>query len=108
MSIFLAQVESIHQGIDLSITISRAKFEELNSDLFKKTMTPVERVLKDAVVLEPLIAVNCKGTLMMFMTIKRFKRFCHHILEERHCAEQLIPMKPLHTELRSKVLCWQV
>lgn len=42
------EVESIHQGIDLSITISRAKFEELNSDLFKKTMTPVERVLKDA------------------------------------------------------------
>jgi heat shock protein 5 len=30
------------------LPISRAKFEELNSDLFKKTIVPVERVLKDA------------------------------------------------------------
>lgn len=42
------EVESIHQGIDFSLTISRAKFEELNNDLFKKTMQPVQQVLKDA------------------------------------------------------------
>jgi molecular chaperone DnaK (HSP70) len=41
-------LESLYQGIDFSLTISRAKFEELNSDLFKKTLEPVERVLKDA------------------------------------------------------------
>jgi heat shock protein 5 len=27
---------------------ARAKFEELNMDLFRKTMKPVEQVLKDA------------------------------------------------------------
>jgi heat shock protein 5 len=28
--------------------LTRAKFEELNMDLFRKTMKPVEQVLKDA------------------------------------------------------------
>ncbi len=28
--------------------MTRAKFEELNMDLFRKTMKPVEQVLKDA------------------------------------------------------------
>merc|ERR1719419_1884521 len=28
--------------------ISRARFEELNSDLFKKTLEPVEKALKDS------------------------------------------------------------
>jgi heat shock protein 5 len=35
-------------GNDFSETLTRAKFEELNMDLFRKTMKPVERVLKDA------------------------------------------------------------
>ncbi|CAE7682292.1 hsps-1, partial [Symbiodinium microadriaticum] len=41
-------VEAIHQGIDFTLTISRAKFEELNADLFKKTLAPVQQVLADA------------------------------------------------------------
>ena len=40
--------EALANGEDFSTTISRAKFEELNLDLFKKTMTPVTQVLKDA------------------------------------------------------------
>lgn len=35
-------------GEDFSETLTRAKFEELNIDLFKKTMKPVSQVLKDA------------------------------------------------------------
>jgi molecular chaperone DnaK (HSP70) len=41
-------VEAFHQGVDLSVSVSRAKFEELNADLFKKTLAPVAQVLKDA------------------------------------------------------------
>ncbi|KAJ3165521.1 ATPase with role in protein import into the ER [Geranomyces variabilis] len=41
-------IESFHDGLDLSETLTRAKFEELNIDLFKKTMKPVEQVMKDA------------------------------------------------------------
>ncbi|KAJ3156624.1 ATPase with role in protein import into the ER [Geranomyces michiganensis] len=42
------EIESFHDGLDLSETLTRAKFEELNIDLFKKTMKPVEQVMKDA------------------------------------------------------------
>ncbi|KAH8055584.1 ATP binding protein [Aureococcus anophagefferens] len=41
-------VDAVHQGVDLSVPVSRAKFEELCGDLFKRTLKPVARVLKDA------------------------------------------------------------
>merc|ERR1712070_1170416 len=42
------EIEAFHEGNDMSETLTRAKFEELNNDLFKKTLKPVEQVLKDA------------------------------------------------------------
>lgn len=42
------EIESFHDQEDLSESLTRAKFEELNMDLFKKTLGPVRRVLKDA------------------------------------------------------------
>eukprot|EP01080_Neovahlkampfia_damariscottae_P007940 gene7940-12409_t len=42
------EIEALFKGIDFSYKLSRAKFEELNEDLFKKTIKPVEVVLKDA------------------------------------------------------------
>ncbi|OQV13150.1 78 kDa glucose-regulated protein [Hypsibius exemplaris] len=42
------EIESIFDGIDLSETLTRAKFEELNMDLFRSTMKPVQKVLEDA------------------------------------------------------------
>jgi heat shock protein 5 len=42
------EIESFHDGEDFSESLSRAKFEELNIDLFQKTLTPVDKVLADA------------------------------------------------------------
>ena len=42
------EIESFFQGKDFSETLTRAKFEELNNDLFRKTLKPVEQVIKDA------------------------------------------------------------
>ncbi|KAK2462475.1 hypothetical protein APHAL10511_005445 [Amanita phalloides] len=42
------EIESFEDGNDFSETLTRAKFEELNMDLFRKTLKPVEQVLKDA------------------------------------------------------------
>ncbi|GLB37295.1 putative heat shock protein 70 family protein [Lyophyllum shimeji] len=42
------EIESFEGGNDFSETLTRAKFEELNMDLFQKTMKPVAQVLKDA------------------------------------------------------------
>eukprot|EP00591_Stephanopyxis_turris_P017739 CAMPEP_0195538624 /NCGR_PEP_ID=MMETSP0794_2-20130614/49627_1 /TAXON_ID=515487 /ORGANISM="Stephanopyxis turris, Strain CCMP 815" /LENGTH=644 /DNA_ID=CAMNT_0040672623 /DNA_START=676 /DNA_END=2610 /DNA_ORIENTATION=- len=42
------EIEDLVEGFDFSETLTRARFEELNADLFKKTLAPVSRVLKDA------------------------------------------------------------
>jgi heat shock protein 5 len=42
------EIESLYQGIDFTYKLTRAKFEQLNNDLFQKTIKPVEQVLKDA------------------------------------------------------------
>jgi len=41
-------IEGIMEGIDFSETITRARFEELCADLFKKTLKPVSTVMEDA------------------------------------------------------------
>ena len=42
------ECEALAEGEDYSISISRAKFEELCIDLFSKCLPPVERVLNDS------------------------------------------------------------
>merc|ERR1712085_2303 len=42
------EIEELAEGYDLSEPLTRARFEELNNDLFKKTMGPVSRVMEDA------------------------------------------------------------
>jgi len=41
------EVESLYDGIDFSETLTRARFEDLNIDLFKKTLGPVGKVMSD-------------------------------------------------------------
>lgn len=41
-------IDMFYKGEDLKAKISRAKFEEINSEIFKKCMIPVEQVLKDS------------------------------------------------------------
>jgi heat shock protein 5 len=41
------EIDELVEGMDFKEPLSRAKFEELNADLFKKTMEPVEKVLQD-------------------------------------------------------------
>lgn len=42
------ELDSIFEGIDFASSITRARFEEICGDIFRKTMDPVEQVLKDA------------------------------------------------------------
>ena len=42
------EVDSLFDGIDYTSTITRARFEELCGDLFRKTFEPVEKVIKDS------------------------------------------------------------
>jgi len=42
------EIDNFAEGIDFSETLTRARFEELNNDLFRKTLKPVQIVLKDS------------------------------------------------------------
>merc|ERR1712214_214851 len=42
------EIDSLFEGIDFYTSITRARFEELCSDLFKGTLEPVEKSLRDA------------------------------------------------------------
>jgi len=42
------EIEDLMDGNDFSESLTRARFEELNLDLFKKTLGPVQKVLEDA------------------------------------------------------------
>jgi len=42
------EIDSLYNGVDFNATITRARFEDLNMDYFKKYMDPCEKVLRDA------------------------------------------------------------
>merc|ERR1711966_614803 len=42
------EIEALYDGVDFTETLTRARFEELNMDLFKKTLGPVKKVMEDA------------------------------------------------------------
>ena len=42
------EIDMLYNSEDFNINLTRAKFEDLCDDLFKKCIAPVEQVLKDA------------------------------------------------------------
>nr|XP_049705442.1 major heat shock 70 kDa protein Ba-like [Helicoverpa armigera] len=42
------EIDALYEGIDFYTRVSRARFEELNADLFRGTLEPVEKALHDA------------------------------------------------------------
>jgi len=49
------EIDSLFEGIDFYTSITRARFEELNADLFRSTLEPVEKALRDAKMDKPAI-----------------------------------------------------
>ena len=42
------EIDSFFEGMDFNSSITRARFEEICSDIFKRTMDPVEKVMRDS------------------------------------------------------------
>ena len=42
------EIDSLHEGIDFTASITRARFEELCGDLFRRLFEPLDKVLKDS------------------------------------------------------------
>lgn len=47
-SVATIEIDALAEGIDYNTVISRAKFEDLCADLFRKTIDPVEKVISDS------------------------------------------------------------
>ena len=71
------EVESLAEGVDLSEPLTRARFEELNNDLFKKTLGPVRRVCCQPVV-HCLLQTICVCSVWLLYPL-------HMLLWESHC-----------------------
>ena len=52
---FSIEIDSLFDGIDFYTSITRARFEEICGDLFRGTLVPVEKALKDAKMDKPSI-----------------------------------------------------
>ncbi len=66
------EIDSLFEGIDFYSSITRARFEELNMDLFRKCMEPVERVMKVCVLLACLAVAQqsrCRSRVTAFCVI---------------------------------------
>ena len=42
------EIDSLYDGIDFTSNLTRARFEEINMDIFRRTISTVESVMKDA------------------------------------------------------------
>ena len=81
------EVDSLHNGLDVNVTLTRAKFESLCMDIFQRTMAPVEQVLSDAKVSKSqvdeivLVGGSTRIPKIRELLTKFFngKELCHHI-----------------------------
>ncbi len=44
----MIEIDSLFEGIDFNTTLTRAKFEDLNTEIFQRALKPVDIVLQDA------------------------------------------------------------
>ena len=95
------EIDSLYEGIDFYMTITRARFEELNMDLFRRCMEPVEKVLRVSHWHTPLN--ECMGVLV-------FRHLCpaeisqHCVNEGMHVVSAVCATTELLVRLRANVL----
>lgn len=88
------EIDGLHQGIDFSIRITRAKFENLNSDFFSKCIQTVETCLSDAKMntydVDEVVLVG--GSTR----IPKVQKLCKTYLMERSLVRGSMLMRQLH------------
>lgn len=67
------EIDSFAEGIDFYTNISRAKFDEMNHDIFARTLVPVEKALKDA---KMNIKKVSSGSLFKIILLEFLMIFC--------------------------------
>uniref|UniRef100_J3LU81 Uncharacterized protein n=1 Tax=Oryza brachyantha TaxID=4533 RepID=J3LU81_ORYBR len=96
------EIDSLFEGIDLYSTITRARFEELNMDLFRKCMEPMEKCLRDAKMDRSTIhdVVLVGGSTR----IPRVQQLLQDFFGGKELCKSINLMKLWHTVLLSRLL----
>ena len=98
------EIESFEDCDEFSETLTRAKFEELNMDLFSKTMKSVEQVLKDANVRRRLM----KSSLLVVLPVfPRSSNSSRNFSAARSLPRVSTPTRPLRTMLLFKMVFYR-
>ncbi|QQP56045.1 Heat shock 70 kD protein cognate [Caligus rogercresseyi] len=96
------EVESLFEGEDFSETLTRAKFEELNIDLFRSTLKPVKKVLEDADMqkkdIDEIVLVG--GSTR----IPKVQQLVKEFFNGKEPSRGIIPTRPWPTEPPSKLV----
>jgi len=97
------EIESFFEGNDFSETLTRAKFEELNMDLFRSTMKPVQKVLEDADLQKKEVDDLC--WLEDLPGYLRSSSWLRSSSMERNPVEESTQMRLLLMELLYRLVC---
>lgn len=83
----IVEIESLFEGVDSSEPLTRARFEELNSDLFRKTTVPLRRPCKMPAWRSARLTKSC--LLVEALGFQRFNSFLRIILMGRNPTRAL-------------------
>jgi len=97
------EIESFEDGDEFSETLTRAKFKELNMDLFSKTTKPVVQVLKDANVEE----VDEVVLVVVLPVFPRSSNSSRNFSAARSLPKVSTPTRPLGMVLLFKVVFYR-
>jgi len=89
------EIDSLCDGVDYFTSITRARFEEMNMDLFRKCVEPVEKVLRDAKMDKGAVdeVVLVGGSTR----IPKIQASCLTFSTARSSARPSTPMRPSRT-----------
>lgn len=60
------EVDQLFEGVDFYTSITRARFEELCADIFRSTIEPLDRVLRDAKMDKSMVSIETLLSLCCF------------------------------------------
>lgn len=93
------EIDSLYEGVDFYTSITRARFEELNADLFRGTLDPVEKSLRDAKWTRPRSTTSSSSVVPPVSP--RSRNFCKISSTARNSTRASTPTRLLLTVLVS-------
>ena len=94
------EIDSLYDGIDFFSSITRARFEELCGDFFRRAMEPLDRVLKDS-----KLSKNDINDIVLVggsTRVPKIQKMLSEYFNGKTCVKQSIRMNVSHMVLQYK------